>query len=548
MKKTPEQQAAVDSNAQRILVVASPGSGKTATIAARITRLLTEGADPSRMVCITFTNAGATELASRIAVQHPGVFLSYIGTLHGYMLRIVNRNALHRALRVIDEEQGVEQLRLAAEEMRYKLGKEGIPKALEEAGKRHYTPAGKRDTSKESVVIGRYYSRLRVAGLCDFDSLLQLGLQSIKADPVFIEHLFVDEFQDSALIDAQIYEALEVTGTRCFVGDPDQAIYGFRGGAVRLINDMAEGDIWRTYRLEHNFRSAPEICAAAQRLIERSSQRVDKRTLPTRPPGGTVTPCYHYGADTEEATAIAATVKRCIAEGTPPEEIAVLARRNSVINAIADMVEVYGSPVARRAKVELPPDWREARMTLELLADPFNPTLQAMWLRAKLPGEAEGIIRTAASEQTTPFRAGNINWAFASHFPWPEALARNGISRASIDRLQSIAAELVNPTPSDVSLAIAQAVHSSKEIGAGVTCTTCHSSKGREWKTVIIAGCEAEQFDAEGNEDENRRLFFVAMTRAKDTLHFTRAQYRRQTYGRKEMAPTNPSRFLDDIA
>lgn len=577
---TAAQREAVESNASRILVIAGPGSGKTRTMIWRMNRLLDEGIEPSNIVAITFTNAAAKEIAERLRkdAQEKGEVprLGYVGTLHGYALRELQRHGsvlgYGSRLTVLDEEQADELLKRVAKDIGCKAS---WPKLKET---RDAWKHGRRPSTAEEIAIASFYKRMRETDTIDFDTILRdflALLQNASTPAGTCSHLFVDEFQDSGAVDVRIYNAL-FAGNRFFVGDPDQAIYGFRGGDVNGILALArdigethhfEGGAtvaragWHTIKLEGNFRCAPAICSAANRLIERNTARIPKRTLSMREADGTQTVKSIAGevnvwppavSDTAEAERVVMRFAAEIADGAEPNELAILARTNAIAMDAARMCKTLGVPVREKKHARLPADWRRCRLTIDLFSNPNNSTVAEQWLRES--GQREEIAKAAL--QAVPITH-VIPKVFAMGEPvakLPQHLARLQISAEAIELVEAKLADMVDPEFAQLAYALAAELDHVPEIGRGVTVTTMHAAKGREWGTVAIIGAEEEITPGRRKSDdpsrmieEERRLFFVAVTRAKDVLLVSSAKHRREPWGNKRLAPASPSRFIAEL-
>jgi DNA helicase II / ATP-dependent DNA helicase PcrA len=364
------------------------------------------------------------------------------------------------------------------------------------------------------------------------------------------KHLLVDEFQDATRADFQIYMVISAEN-RFFVGDPDQGIFGWRGGDITGIMSIAESPDWETILLEGNFRSGANICAVAQRLIEHDQQRVRKATISLTDRESTVG-SQSFNSDVEEAAAIATLI--ALRTHVVPEagvnlelnEVAVLARTNRIADNIATTLEAHRVPVRRRITAEAPEDWKLARAALRMLQARNNDAI-VRYLRLVNPTAA------ALNERQAELGKLDLRKQFMSGLECTigsvgRDLTRLRISRASIERIEKLLSDLPEPTTmGDLVLASVQNFEY-EEQGDGVTCTTIHGAKGREWDTVIIAGFEEETIPGVRflNVEEERRIAYVGITRARKTLRLTWVKARRETWGRRDYRETTPSRFLEE--
>lgn len=528
-----EQTAAATSKAEHIVVAAGPGAGKTRTLVARIHHLIAEGVRPGDIVVITYTNAAAAEICKRVAAYAPptavlnvermtlGVRLGYCGTLHGFMLRMLrqfgSKIGLPSELAVVSEQQRLDILADVVLEMGWK----GSEKAAEEAIKvnpllnRNGKPPG---LPKAMLLAASYHRRMLENGLLDFDSILAYGRVVLDYAPSVARHLLVDEFQDASDADDDIYTALRITN-KFFVGDPDQSIYGFRGGNPANFIRRSATPGTSLFYLEKNFRCGVEICAAANRLILHNPARLPKQTLPVEVHDSS---CVKVAACKDEASELAVLSQAIMDIDGGLSDVAVLCRTNALVKRIADHLEGLGVPVARKTERNAPPDWQLIRQYIALLCNPDNDLLAYQWLKnvAGLDA-AKAAKRRALEKLTTINRAGQYWTATTTLANLPDALAKqSGGWREGIERVRQCIAELPEGSGlPELALALAQDDSRSDEVGQGVTVTTLHSAKGREWDVVFLPGwVEGMVPSKRGDEAEERRLAFVGITRARHSL------------------------------
>lgn len=228
------QQAAIHSDSPLILCLAGPGSGKTRTLVERVKRLILDGVNPREVVCISFTNAAAIELKSRL-----GFNVGFCGTLHAFLLTIIQEHWEELGYRsakltVIDSEQADEMLDRCASELKYRGPKKDVLAALNEK-------AVRTRQSLAQLVALKYVMELMANGLMSFDMILTEGLRLFDQDRFSLPftHLFVDEVQDLTDIEYELCMKCPVQN-RYLTGDPDQSIFGFKGGNVNHIIELAK--------------------------------------------------------------------------------------------------------------------------------------------------------------------------------------------------------------------------------------------------------------------------------------------------------------------
>ncbi len=555
---TGPQALAITSRHDRILALAGPGSGKTATTVARINYLIDDGADPAGMVVITFTNAAAREIEKRLyslegtdpEIVRNNNRLGYVGTLHGFALRMLKEHGAEAGygarMSIISPESANDLLASIATTLGCKTK---LAELLKLKGRGR--PERSARLTVEQTVIASYYQQLAESGIVDFDLLLTEFARLVAAGGTTAftnyTHLFVDEVQDSAPIDWEIYHALPIAN-KFFVGDPDQAIYGFRGGDVNGMMALSKRPDTELIVLEENFRSHSEICDAAQRLISHNQHRLDKITISAKGPGGEVTVRDPLVNEGEEHACI---IRHLGANSWLWDTIAVLCRTNDLAYQIQQALITAGLPVVKRERSTLPADWPVARALVELLVDPNNDTLAYFYLIAlyrsmgsdeKAARKHADAVRKAAASIGKTINQANLH------------LANNAApySRESGMLLAEIIRTLpTNHTPLELALAVASYQPEAKEEKHkdGIHVLTIHASKGREFDAVYLAGFEDEIIPGtkadEQEVEEERRLAYVAITRARKFLMITSASQRTTPWGK--IVPHTPSRFITEL-
>lgn len=579
---TPAQREAITTDAESVLAVAGPGSGKTATLVARIEHLVALGTRPDEIVVLTFTNAAANELARRMpsltrargleegsAKDADPIKLGFCGTLHSFALRGLKEHgtAFGYGDRVsLISPEAAEDLLLSKART---LGCKATTFVLRDI-KARGRPARSPRMNLPELVVSSYLDDMKASGIVDYDVLLDEFRSMLRSESPGglsaqaeihgrFSHLFVDEVQDSAPIDWDIYRALPIR-SKFFVGDPDQAIYSFRGGRVAEMIDFGRSSSVLVVALEENFRSCSEVCDAANRLIERNTLRLDKRTRSVRGEGGNVVAMLPSATEGEEVARVAFRIKEILRGDSPT--IAVLARTNAIADGFRKTLPALGVEVVEQKRAEIPLDWRLTRSFVDLLVDPDNDALAFFYLIAtlELEGKTPAAARTIAhnwrrkaatlglpiNSVVPEFGFGKLERADSA----VEALATQPLTREA----RAIVAERFRELPRDAStldLAVALAEvreHVQEGEGTGVRVLTIHSAKGREFDVVFIVGFEDEvcpgrmvKNDENGLEEE-RRLAYVALTRARRDVYFSSSATRSSQWG--GVQNRTPSRFI----
>jgi superfamily I DNA/RNA helicase len=515
MTPTRSQAAAIESDARNVLVLAGPGSGKTATIEQRVKRLA-GSEDPRGIAIVTYTNAAARVIEGRL-LDHarPG----FVGTLHSFCLRHLNKHGnWPGGLRLLDDDEADELLERSALDAGIRTN--GTVMRVLKRTRLDWMQERLLPETAPRIAVKAYYGEMVRIGALDYNSVLLLTSAWLEDDhkPRTVwGHLIVDEFQDAAPIDARIYAA-SAAARRFYVGDPMQAIFGFRGGDVSEITRAARNPAFEVHRLEENFRSGPSICKAAASLASHASIRP---TLTTTASDGSSAHvgCLGFQNAATEALAIAGTAS----SGGPDGGMAVLTRTNGLAAEIADHLEARGVSTRRLVAVERPEDWKCAMTCLDWLAKPEHNRKTGAGLDRLFPGMTGDADKVRAE------------------------LAMLGVSRESIDAIVARFDEL--PVTADL-----RDLHNSLKLeprvrrmeGEGCFVGTIHSAKGMEFDVVVLAGFEDEVIPGQRKArdvDEERRVAYVGMTRARHKLVVTWSQFR-QPHWRTGHERHTPSRFI----
>lgn len=583
---TERQRGAVVSSHKNILCIAGPGSGKTEVLARRIRRVVEDGADPAQLVAITYTNKAARNLQERVgSAQHPApahapnlthnvpIVLGFAGTLHGFCLRMLrDHGTLYgygARTGVIDEDAAAE---LLADKAEQQGSKATIKKLLELKALGRPVRLSGIPYSRDQLVVVAYCEELREAGLLDFDLILTEFLRLLRLDPVFaaaisgrFTHIFWDEKQDSGGPDWDIAEYIPISN-KFLVGDPDQSIFGFRGSTPGRLLEYAKRRDVEIHTLEENFRCAQEICEAANRLIWLNPNRLEKETVPVA--GAIFGEVNNLTPSRNEAQEINFVMDLVRLDGNEHGgSVAILCRSNAVADSFRAAAVAEGYAVEEEPKDTMPPDWGLARALIEFLAQPNSDTLAFFYVAARevkrgmKPLEARRKaheIRRAAqaagksiSAQWFDFVKDHRDSGSTANYVG-RMLDREGISRESTAIIVTKMTELPFGSGLDalaLSVARNERAPVPKNDDATITITTIHSAKGREWDAVFIAGYEDELTPGHAKSadvEEERRLAFVAITRARFRLYFSSSATRRASWGNRPIEDRHPSRFISE--
>ena len=352
---TPAQREAVTATEGFIRVIAGAGSGKTRALTHRFAYLVNDlGILPGNILCVTFTNKAANEMRQRIHNLTGDNDTGYINTFHGFCVSVLQEDIsavqypkrflvldnsdIDSMLRIIYDERG-----LTLRDMTFAAARDMIeiqklfkkpdyyldlinlsPEALQEK----YRMAA---ATQDIIFYGYLCQQKKCFGL-DYNDLIKFTLYIFRENEEIrlkwqqrLEYIMIDEFQD---IDQLQYELMEVLcgyhKNLFIVGDPDQTIYTWRGADVRYLLDFDKHHPnTRTILMMENFRSTPQIIAAANSLISRNAARIKKDLIPTLPAGGSVL-CHHGKTAEAEAEWIALQIRELEDSGEKLGDAAVL--------------------------------------------------------------------------------------------------------------------------------------------------------------------------------------------------------------------------------
>lgn len=608
-----------------IRVIAGAGSGKTRALSHRFAYLVNEiGILPGNILCVTFTNKSANEMRQRIHNLTGDDDTGYINTFHGFCVTVLQEDShavqYPKSFLVLDNSDIDAMLKIIYEERGLTLRDMTFAKARDmiEILKLVRRPDYYLDmitmsldvlygkyleaTSTEDIIFyGYLYQEKKCFGL-DYNDLIKFTLYIFRENEEIrlkwqkrLEYIMIDEFQD---IDGIQYELMEVLcgyhKNLFVVGDPDQTIYTWRGANVRYLLDFdRKFPNVKTVMMMENYRSVPQILAAANSLIGKNRDRIPKELIP-RLSGGAKPLCFDGKNSREEAQWIADRMKKMHEEGVPYGDIAVLYRAHYVTRSVEEALlkekipyTIY-SGVQFFGRAEIKDALSYLRMTayqddlsflrvanvpkrnlgerrmafLKEYAKRENCSLyQALCRSIDDPvfkgTKARQFINlieyySASSEGQ---RISELLSALLNDSGYEEMLRTEG-SQERLDNLAELKQsvyEYETTCGEEAALEhylahVALFSNSDAEGQQGkVRLMTVHSAKGLEFPCVFLCGMNEGIFPSRkvrtrAAMEEERRLAFVAVTRAQRELYLT------ESAGRNlDGTPRYPSRFLLDI-
>ncbi len=620
----PEQREAVTHTGGPLLILAGAGTGKTRVITARIAWLVAQGARPSGILAVTFTNKAAREMRERaMGMVDPDAAAEIsISTFHSLCMRILRTDSENLGYKknfsIFDDgdqqslvKKIINRVTSEGESLEPSVARAAISKA-----KNNGWAAPKDDETVLGAVYRRYENEMRAQNAMDFDDLLVNAVRLLADFPEVRErwrglyrHLLVDEFQDTNKLQLDLVSLLASGDPPdvCVVGDDDQSIYGWRGAEVTNILEFEKHfPDPRVVKLEQNYRSTNEILQSANRVIANNTRRRGKN-LWSPVTGGEAVQIVAVPDDREEAEFIVNEIAaRQHSEGTPWESFAILYRMNAqsrlfeenlrrlrvpyrvvggksfydrreVKDVMATMTVLLnpGDDTSLLRIINTPPRGIGAttvdlalersmgnnRSLFEEMTSPdfceyvstrarnkvreFAETIQVARIELETPGEdAAAIIQKLLDE------SGYFDDLRRSCKTPTEADKRESNVREfliSLQEFQKRSREGLRGFLDEVSLDRDR--QEKEDDTRGVTLITLHAAKGLEFPHVTLIGAEEgllphERSKSEDTVDEERRLFYVGVTRAMKSLTITHCR-NRMKWG--SAAFCEPSRFLEEI-
>ena len=598
------QRAAVETTEGPLLVLSGAGTGKTRVLTTRIAYILASRlAMPWQVLALTFTNKAANEMKARIAAFADGGEFDardlWCGTFHSVALRILRANSDAAGLRrdfIVygdDDQKSVIKNVLAIVGVSTKTPADYVEQFSSVKDR------GLRALEYKDKIYDAYNAELARLNAVDFGDIILKVLQLFDTHPEILaryqnqfKYILVDEFQDTNHAQMEFLEMLTrgmAMPNICCVGDDDQSIYSWRGAEIKhILNfDKTFSDA-RVIRLEINYRSTPNILGAANSLIRHNRGRLGK-DLKSHDDGGTGEPVYilTVPSDWDEARVVADAIMRDAADFG---KFAVLIRAGSLSRLFEEEFARRGIPyrLIGATKFYDRAEIRDAIAYIRLMAYPFDdvsflriigrprrgfgaaaieklrlagPDLMSGLMNAKLSTKQ----RAAADEFLSAF---DFNWAEmapadaaktllerAGYFKmWRESKEPDAADRlANLDELITNVISKYDTVPEFLEQAALMMTDDDADAAAmngGAVCImTIHAAKGLEFDTVFLPAWEEgifpnEKTVDEGALEEERRLAYVAITRARKRAVIINAMSRR-LFG--EQKYNSPSRFIAEM-
>lgn len=618
----PAQRAAVETLDGPVLMLAGAGTGKTKALTARIAHVIaTRRAWPSQILAVTFTNKAAREMRARVErLIGGGAEDLWLGTFHALTLRMLRRHAELAGLRpgftVLDQDDQVrlvKQLIQAATIDEKRWPARIVAGVIDRWKDKGLTPekltadqAGEMAGGRMIELYRQYEERLKILNATDFGGILLGCVTVFTGHPDLLSqwqnrfrYIFVDEYQDTNVIQYLWLRLLaQAHKNICCVGDDDQSIYSFRGAEVgnilRFESDFPNATI---IRLEQNYRSTPQILAAAGKLIAHNRERLGK-TLWTQAPDGDKVAIRSVWDGEEEARLIADEIEAEQRRGTALDRMAILVRAGFQTREFEERLMrlgiayrvIGGLRFYERAEI------RDAVAYLRVIAQPDDDLAFERIVNTPRRGIGDAALaivtrHARARSQSLTVAAGELigtdelkpaqrrafagllndfdRWRQAATVEPPDRLAEIVLDESGytamwqadktpeapgrLENLKELVTALADfPGLGEFLEHVALSFDRDAATGPELPIMTMHGAKGLEFEVVFLPGWEDGVFphqralDESGEKglEEERRLAYVGLTRARRRALICHAVNRR-VHASWQSAP--PSRFLKEL-
>ena len=562
-----------------VLVIAGAGTGKTRVLTSRIAYYIKQGINQDNIYAFTFTNKAASEMKSRLAKMLNNVPRCNISTFHSYFFQELNMNATTLGftypISIIDSDDILKIIRSIIEEQKFNIKDSDVYHYISNI-KNHIINDYK--NLQEATTVGFIFNKLQEELLkinrMDFDDilyyydkLLDIDQEYLNEMRILFKYVLIDESQDMNQIQYEIISKLSKKAKSLFlVGDQDQCIYTFRGSNLEIINRFILDFNAKTIVLEENYRSSKNILESANKLIKFNNKRIEKNLFTTNEEDNYKIFYKGFRTSAEEANYAANLILRLKEVGYKDSEICILYRNNMISNPIErELVRkqipftTYGSyPFFMHKEIkslinhyrfcfnpnddlslEIIINYPKKRLTENefslVKTNSINNKISYFESLKKINLDAyNNLLEIKTSfENQTPKEFINylINKLQLIEIISKEKNSKNKISR--ILEFKNYLEELpevkhIQETKNLINNIYLQ--NTKEKQKDTISLMTIHQAKGLEFKAVILVGCNhgilPSSKSIDTNNEEERRLFYVAITRAKERLFLTSSQIR----------------------
>ncbi|KKP68570.1 MAG: PcrA [Candidatus Roizmanbacteria bacterium GW2011_GWA2_35_19] len=556
------------------IILAGAGSGKTRVLVSKVLYLISQKkVDPKSIVMITFTNKAAGEMKNRMLDHH----LGFVGTFHSFCVRILRIEAekmnISNDFLIYDDEDQSSIIKSIIKEMqigRYTAGY--FQNRISAAKNMLLTPIRYaeifKEYSSEDVfkVYNRYQVELKKNQALDFDDLIMKTVELFQKHKDILnkyqnkyKYFLVDEFQDTNTAQYMLTKLLADSDKNItIVGDFSQSIYSWRGAEIKNLEKFKDDfKNSKTFFLEENYRSTQSILNYAYDVISKNSTHPILK-LYTKKNIGDEVAIVECENEEEEALMVVAKIQSLVGE-YDNQEIAILYRTNAQSRALEEVllhssvpyVLIGGTRFYERKEI------KDILSYLRLLVNPVEKVSTERIIKLgkrrweKFKGYYEKNKEATSNKQTIQLIEGIL--ADTEYLKQFDEKDEEDYSRLeNIKELKSVAIAFPKLNDFLEQVALVESEYSSEEKNNknknGIKLMTLHQAKGLEFKVVFVVGLEegllphSRSLDNIYSLEEERRLFYVGITRAKERLIITHAK-RRFIFGRR--GETMKSRFLE---
>ncbi|MDB2614399.1 UvrD-helicase domain-containing protein [Chlamydiales bacterium] len=600
-----EQKRAVETIDGPLLVLAGAGSGKTRVVTYRIVNLIRKGVSPSEILGLTFTNKAAQEMRERIEkVSDQHVLIATFHSLGARLLReSISTLGYTKDFTIYDEDDSGKLIKSCLQELNLPFKRADIKEAKNSIS---YSKNQLIRPSSNDPFYQLYQEKLKSYNAVDFDDLLYLPVTLFQDFPEVLEryqncwrYLLIDEYQDTNKAQyTWIKLIVEKWRNICVVGDPDQSIYSWRGANLQNIlnfeKDYPEAVV---IRLEQNYRSVKNVLEAANALIQYNEDRLDKNLWSALGDGEKIK-LYSAHDDRDEARYLADKIETLEVNGTSLDDIVVFYRTNAQSRILEDIFlsnripyQIIGglSFYQRKEIKDLlaylrmvfsdsdfisflrtinlpkrgigPSTIEKIRQEANSKGLPIFKCLEQLTLKMS-PKQKKGVeeyvalIQSLRQVQTVPELVTHLVQQSGYIGMLKEDLETFDDRKENVEALIAKSYEWEqeheDPTLSKFLEELSLKANLDEQVlgEQKISLMTIHNGKGLEYPVVFLVGLEETLFphiNSQGNKEsleEERRLCYVGITRAKEKLYISHARSRNIWGSWRSM---NPSRFLIEI-
>ncbi len=567
----PQQKEAVECIKGPSLILAGAGSGKTRVLVSKVFYLIFKGnISPENIMMVTFTNKAAGEMQDRLG----NIKLGFVGTFHSFCARILRREigklGFSSDFVIYDED---DQLSLMKEVLKDFEIKRFSPRVflsvLSKAKNKNVDPVffayehyGSDFGRKCEKVFVEYEARKKEASALDFDDLLLYTLKIFKVFPTVREKyadkyrfVLIDEFQDTNEVQYELAKLLsEKNRNITVVGDFSQSIYSWRGAEIRNLEkfrkDFSDAKV---FLLEKNYRSTQPILDFAYKVISQNKTHPILNLYTDKKEGFEVE-VLSFETEEEEALFIVDKIEELKGEYAY-DEIAVFYRVNAQSRYIEEAFVHRGVPYKLTGGIRFY-ERKEIKDVLAYLRLVVNPKDSVSKKRILKLGKKrwlkfQKLLEEKSFRETPPLEAIEKIFDATGYLEKYDPLDEEDFNRLeNIKELKSVAYNFSNISEFLEHVALVESEYFEGEKGRkGVNLMTLHQAKGLEFPIVFIVGVEegllphSRSWEEEGGIEEERRLFYVGITRAMERLFIT---YSRSRFLFGKRIYSMPSRFLPE--